>query len=224
MRTPPPPGRPPQKKEPESRSVEKRALFRYKTSPSPAASRSTDPSPAPPAAPRPPPARAGLGGDPGAGAAGSSPPRGGARGGDAARGQLGAGTPRRSRPDRFRRAGAGLRPPHPVPPPPVAPSRRGRAGAERIRSCPPPTPSLPTAAPGLRQCGVESGWERPNGAGGDPEPNETSPRGGLLRGVGGGTAEGRDPPPSPAQKAAATSSPGAVHPERVAKPGFTLIK
>ena len=59
----------------------------------------------------------------------------------------------------------------------------------------PHPPSLPTAAPGLRQCGVKSGWERPNGAGGDPEPNETSPRGGLLRGGGGGTAEGRDPPP-----------------------------
>ena len=195
MRTPPPPGRPPQKKEPESRSVEKRALFRYKTSPSPAASRSTDPSPAPPAAPRPPPARAGLGGDPGAGAAGSSPPRGGARGGDAARGQLGAGTPRRSRPDRFRRAGAGLRPPHPVPPPPVAPSRRGRAGAERIRSCPPPTPSLPTAAPGLRQCGVESGWERPNGAGGGPGAQRDFTSGRAPEGWGGGTAEGRDPPP-----------------------------
>lgn len=125
------------KTETENRAVEKRALFRYKTSPSPAASPSTDP---PSRSPRSSSAAPGPG-EVGRGIPGPAlpvPPRPGAvlGGGDAARGQFGAGTPRRSRPDRFQRAGAGLRPPHPVPPPPVAPSRRrgGEGGGRRGQS------------------------------------------------------------------------------------------
>lgn len=113
----------------------------------------------------------GWAGDPGAGAAGSSPPRGGARGGG-------------------RGAGA-VRGRHPTP----QPARQVSAGGGRAPASPPGAAAsrCPIAAAG-RGGGGEAGTERIWG----PEPTETSPRGGLLKG--GGTQHRDGNPPLPSTK------------------------